>query len=105
MAKKKTPKRHSSGRSRVKRDGTDRPEYVPGYTWDAAAADRPITFIESFCRTTNDVGEPVNMRLMDWQKDRVLRPLFGWKKPNGRLRYRRGALFVPKKNGVLAPAA
>jgi len=78
---------------------------VPGYEWDAAAAERPIQFIESFCRTQNDQGDSVNMTLMDWQKDRVLRPLFGWKKPDGRLRYRRGALFVPKKNGVLAPAA
>jgi len=39
------------------------------------------------------------MRLIDWQRDRVIRPLFGWKRPDGRLRYRRGCVFVPKKNG------
>ncbi len=94
MAKRARARKPSSGRSPAKR-----PEYVPGYEWDAAAAERPIQFIESFCRTQNDQGDSVSMTLMDWQKDRVLRPLFGWKKPNGRLRYRRGALFVPKKNG------
>lgn len=39
------------------------------------------------------------MRLIDWQRERVIHPLFGWHRPDGRLRYRRGAVFVPKKNG------
>ena len=100
MAKKTRGKRcskSSPASSRV--PGGDRPEYVPGYAWDAEAAERPIEFIEAFCRSQNDQGESVSMSLMEWQKERVLRPLFGWKRDNGRLRYRRGALFVPKKNG------
>ena len=94
MAKRGKAKKPSSVRSPAERS-----EYVPGFEWDADAAERPIRFIESFCKIQNDQGESVNMTLMDWQRERVLRPLFGWKKPNGRLRYRRGALFVPKKNG------
>lgn len=96
---KKTPKRRSSARSSAE-PGGDRPEYAPGYVWDAAAAARPAEFIESFCRVPSpDGGDPVPVKLIPWQLDRVIAPLFGWKRPDGRLRYRRGAVFVPKKNG------
>jgi phage terminase large subunit-like protein len=103
MAKKPTKTKRSYDPSPA--NGRRRPEYVKGFRWDPEAAESPIRFIEAFCRGVNEHGEPGPMRLMEWQKERVLRPLFGWKKPNGRLRYRRGALFVPKKNGGLAPAA
>lgn len=96
---KKTTKRRGSARSSAE-PGRDRPEYVAGYEFDAAAAARPAEFIESFCRVPSpDGGDPVQVKLMDWQRDRVIAPLFGWKRPDGRLRYRRGAVFVPKKNG------
>lgn len=93
---KRSARKRSCAPSRA--DGRDRPEYVRGYDWDAAAAAAPCTFIETFCRTTDHNGNAVPMRLMPWQRE-VVRTLFGWKRKNGRLRYRRGALFVPKKNG------
>lgn len=96
---KKTAKKRSSARSPAE-PGSDRPEYVAGYEWDAEAAKRPAEFIESFCRVPSvDGGDPVHVKLIDWQRDRVIAPLFGWKRADGRLRYRRGAVFVPKKNG------
>lgn len=52
-----------------------------------------------FCRLASEDGGPaVPLVLPPWQAERVIRPLFGWRRPDGRLRYRRGALFVPKKN-------
>jgi phage terminase large subunit-like protein len=81
-------------------EGRDRPEWVEGYTFDAEAADRPVRFIEKFCRCPSpDGGPPQPMRLIEWQREKVIRPLFGWKRKDGRLRYRRGCVFVPKKNG------
>ena len=77
----------------------DRPEFVEGYHFDIDAADRPCQFIERLCRVPSRDGGPAEpMRLIDWQRERVIRPLFGWKR-DGRLRYRRGCVFVPKKNG------
>lgn len=38
------------------------------------------------------------MDLIEWQAEQVLRPLFGWRRPDGRLRFRRAGIFVPKKN-------
>ena len=95
---KKTPKRPRSEPSAAE-PGSDRPEYVPGYTWDAEAAAKPAEFIESLCRIpSQDGGDPQPVTIIPWHRDRVIAPLFGWKRPDGRLRYRRGAVFVPKKN-------
>jgi phage terminase large subunit-like protein len=79
--------------------GHDRPEYVPGYVFDQAKADRVVRFIESFCIHSKGqwAGEP--FRLMDWQKRDILEPLFGWVDSEGRRRYRTAAIFTPKKNG------
>jgi phage terminase large subunit-like protein len=95
---KKTPKRPRSAPSAVE-PGSDRPEYVPGYTWDAESAAKPAEFIESLCRIpSQDGGDPQPVTIIPWHRDRVIAPLFGWRRPDGRLRYRRGAVFVPKKN-------
>jgi phage terminase large subunit-like protein len=100
VAKKKaTKKTRSSRSSRSAPDPKKRPEYVPGYQWDEAAATAPVQFIETLCRHPNEHGgEPTRIELIDWQKEQVLRPLFGWRRPDGRLRYRRAGIFVPKKN-------
>lgn len=37
--------------------------------------------------------------LEPWQRDRIIRPLFGWKRANGTRRFRRAYIEVPKKNG------
>ena len=80
-------------------DPQKRPEYVAGYQWDAAAAEAPVEFIEQLCRHPDERGgDPQRITLIDWQKERVLRPLFGWRRPDGRLRFRRAGIFVPKKN-------
>lgn len=72
---------------------------MAGYEWDEAAANAPVEFIESLCRHPNERGgEPQRVELIDWQRERVLRPLFGWRRPDGRLRFRRAGIFVPKKN-------
>ena len=103
MAKKKTPKPPSSARSRssAKRRPpapNKRPEYVAGYEWDADSAERPIKFIEQLCRHPDELGgSPTKIRLIEWQRE-LLRTLFGWRRPDGRLRYRRAGVFVPKKN-------
>ena len=100
MAKKKTTrKRTSSAVSRSAADPKKRREYVAGYQWDEAAANAPVEFIEQLCRHPDERGgEPQKISLMPWQRDEVLRPLFGWRRPDGRLRFRRAGIFVPKKN-------
>jgi len=107
MAKKKPAARKRSSpvsrsatrKPRPKADGSDRPEYVPGYKWNPEAADLVVEFIETLCRHPDESGgEPKPIELIEWQKDQVIRPLFGWRRPDGRLRFRRAGIFVPKKN-------
>lgn len=94
MAKKTTTRKPSAS------SPADRPEACPGYTFDIEAARRPVEFIERFCRVPSVTGGPPQpMRLIDWQRDRVVMPLFGWRRPDGRLRYRRAGIFCPKKQG------
>jgi phage terminase large subunit-like protein len=100
MAKKKATKRRASSRgSASAADPKRRPEYVAGYVWNEEAAAAPVEFIEQLCRHPDDRGgDPKRVELIEWQKERVLRPLFGWRRPDGRLRFRRAGIFVPKKN-------
>lgn len=42
-------------------------------------------------------GKP--FELSDWQKREVIYPLFGWVRPDGRRRFRRSYIEMPKKNG------
>lgn len=69
-----------------------------GCYFDEAAGLRAIKFIQVFCKQSKGrwAGQP--LKLLDWQKDFIMR-LFGWKRPDGRRRFRRFYLEVPKKNG------
>lgn len=78
--------------------GHERPEYLPGYDWKPDEADKHRRFIEKCCRHRGEGGEIVRVRPIEWFRDRVIYPLFGWRRPNGRLRFRRFSVFVPKKN-------
>ena len=42
-------------------------------------------------------GQP--FKLQEWQRDGIIRPLFGWKREDGTRRYRRAYIEIPRKNG------
>jgi len=69
------------------------------YHFDDAAADRAVEFIERFCTHVKGElgGKP--FLLEKWQKDDIIRPLFGWKKEDGTRRYRTCYVEIPRKNG------
>jgi phage terminase large subunit-like protein len=86
------------------------------YYFDSGAADGAVQFIETFCRHTtgkwalkfNRDGTPRDNRLIlsDWQKDKIIRPLFGWKvTATGFRKFTTLYLEVAKKNGKSALAA
>lgn len=71
------------------------------YTYDTEAADRAAEFFPLFLthhKGTEFAGRP--FELLDWQRDLIVRPLFGWKRTrDGLRRFRKLLLFVPKKQG------
>lgn len=70
------------------------------YYYDEKSANRAVDFIETFClHTKGDLaGQP--FILEEWQKNDIIRPLFGWKsKKTGLRKYRQCFVFIPRKNG------
>jgi phage terminase large subunit-like protein len=76
------------------------------YYFDEAAADHACNFFSLFLRHSRGrwAGKP--FELLPWQRDRIVREVFGWKRTADDLRrYRTAYIEVPKKNGALAPTA
>lgn len=82
-----------------------KPATVEAFYFDAAAADLAVAFIEQFLVHVKGewAGEP--FILQDWQRDGIIRPLFGWKRPDGTRKYRRAYIEIPRKNGKSTLAA
>lgn len=83
-----------------------------GCYFDLAAAERVREFFRRFVRLpptqgelqrSIDAGRPAPesrpLELIKWQWNDVIGPLFGWKRPDGRRRFRRGYVSTAKKNG------
>jgi phage terminase large subunit-like protein len=69
------------------------------FTFDAAKADRVCTFFPRYCSHSKGdfAGKP--FELLDYQRDLILRPLFGWVDASGRRRFRKAYIQIPKKQG------
>ena len=69
------------------------------YHYDEVAAEMAVSFFESLLTHVKGewAGQP--FLLEDWQKDEIIRPLFGWKREDGTRRYRTAYIEVPRKNG------
>lgn len=69
------------------------------FWFDKAAADRACDFSPTYL--THYRGEHAGRPfvLADWQRELAVRPLFGWRRADGRRRFRKAFIAVPKKNG------
>lgn len=76
-----------------------------GCTFDESRAVRVVEFFRKFlCHSKGEfAGKP--FELLDWQRDDLVYPLFGWLRPDGTRRYRRAYVEIPKKNGKSTFAA
>jgi phage terminase large subunit-like protein len=70
-----------------------------GCYFDPKPAERVRTFLHKFCRQSigDWAGKPLN--LLDWQWAQIIKPLYGWRKPDGTRRFRQAGIWVPKSNG------
>ena len=69
-----------------------------GLWFDEDAADRVVDF---FSMLRHHKGEWAGQEfvLADWQRDDIIRPLFGWKRADGTRRFRYAYIEVPRKCG------
>jgi len=69
------------------------------FHFEKETAVQAILFFPRYCRLTKAefAGRP--FVLTDWQAFDIVAPAFGWKCDDGTRRYRRGTVWVPRKNG------
>ena len=69
------------------------------YYFDEKSADRAVQFIEKYI--THCKGELAGQPfiLEDWQKEKIIGPLFGWKREDGTRKFRTCYIEIPRKNG------
>jgi phage terminase large subunit-like protein len=77
-----------------------------GCWYDESRADRVVKFFTKILHHIDHTSGRVGpFELLAWQRDELIRPLFGWVRPDGTRRYRRAGIWVPKKNGKSTIAA
>lgn len=69
------------------------------YWFDQDAADRAVEFFSTFLKHTKGEHAGQLFKLLPWQENEVVRPLFGWKRADGTRKYRRAYVEVPRKCG------
>ena len=69
------------------------------YYFDKKSATRAVAFIEK--HITHCKGELAGEAfiLEKWQKEKIIEPLFGWKREDGTRKYRTAYIEIPRKNG------
>lgn len=87
------------------RNRSDELAVAEGCWFDERLAEHAAGFFPAFLRHSKGrwAGRP--FELLDWQRDDLLYPLFGWRRPDGSRRFRRALVEVPKKNGKSTIAA
>lgn len=76
-----------------------------GCYFDRKQALQAVNFFRYRLTHGKDRFEGQPFELIDWQIERLVAPLYGWKTAEGRRRYRRVFVFIPKKNGKTQIAA
>lgn len=70
------------------------------YYYDEDAANRAVAFIEKYCTHVKGSLRGKPFILESWQKDEIVKPIFGWKnKETGLRKYRIIYIEIPRKNG------
>ena len=80
------------------RNPSDDLAVAQGCYFDHNGGEKVCAFVERFCRQSKGrwSGQPI--KLIPWQRDLIMRG-FGWRKANGRRRFKTIHCEIPKKNG------
>lgn len=57
------------------------------------------TFVQRYLRHTKGRWSGQPFELAPWQRDGIMRPLFGWRRQDGARRFRTAYIEIPRKNG------
>lgn len=96
-ARKRTAKKE--GWLRWIRSEADERAVLNGCRFEEPLGDHVVTFFSRYLRHSKGKWAGKPFELLDWERDGLIKPLFGWVKPNGFRRFNRSFCFLPKKNG------
>lgn len=97
--------RDAHGRARNPIDIRENSHPELGLRFDEEAAERAVRFFEVCLTHTKGEWAGKPLKLSDWQADKIIRPLFGWKRADGTRRYRTTYIQIPRKAGKSTLAA
>lgn len=69
------------------------------YFDEAAAVHVDDFFRKNLCHSKGSQWAGKPFELLDWQRDDIIFPIFGWMREDGTRRYRKAYIELPKKNG------
>jgi phage terminase large subunit-like protein len=95
IAKKRQAKKE--GWLQYVRNASDEQALLQGCYFDLETAEYVQFFIEKFLKPQKSSIDG-KFKLLDYQKQDIIYPLFGWLKENGYRRFTRGYIELPKKN-------
>jgi phage terminase large subunit-like protein len=72
---------------------------TPGAYYNQKHADWAAQFFPRYLRHFEGEWGGRPLQLAPWQEHEIIRPLFGWKRPDGSRLFRRAGLWVARKNG------
>jgi phage terminase large subunit-like protein len=75
------------------------------YFFDESRANRVIAFFENYLFHVKGKWAGRPFKLLNWQKEELIKPLFGWVDESGKRKHRTAFIFVPRKNGKSSLAA
>jgi len=77
----------------------DRAAVKAGCWFDEAAGRHVCDFFTNWLMLSKGQWAGKKFELLDWQRNELLMPLFGWKNADGTRRFRVAYIEIPKKNG------
>ena len=75
------------------------------FWFDEAAANRAVEFFSKCLTHTKGEWAGKPLHLDEWQAEKIIRPLFGWKRKDGTRKYRTAFIMIPRKAGKSTLAA
>jgi len=79
--------------------GSDEAAIAEGCYFDEAQAAFVVEWFERYLQHSKGEFEGKPFTLLDWQRDDIIYPLFGWITPEGKRRFKTTYIQIPKKNG------
>lgn len=81
------------------RTASDKQAVNEGYYFDESEPLKVKAYIERFLCNSKGEERGTKITLLNWQYNEVIKPLYGWRKADGSMRFSICQLWIPKKNG------